>query len=538
MNRNNVAIYCRLSKEDGNVESQSIQSQREELINFVKENKWDLYDIYIDDGFSGTNFNRPDFNRMINDIEDKKIDIVITKDLSRLGRNYIYTGYYTEEYFPKHKVRYIAINDNIDTFYEENNDFAPFKNIINEWYAKDISKKIRFTLDGKAKRGESKNTVFPLFGYCYNEKYERVPDPDTAPIVKYIFQEYLKTGSANKVAKKLQEKKIKLPMYYNAIKYNYNKEKVLGLSEFELTKWTSVGVRHILKNQGYLGTYITAQTKSKNYKIKKRYKNKDCYIFENRYPALVDNEVFNKVENMLKNSRSGEIPIEDNIYKGLIYCADCGRLMKFERKRNRKTGKFDFYRYYCNNKNCKNFNGIQIKWLNELLKKELKKYKPLFNDYKGQIVRKIERKLEVNNKIDFDIDGEMKKYIVKKNRVEDYISKIKRLENEKVLPENLYNSFLEQYEKEKIFLDKQLSYLSSYYIKDEGQKIDDRKTIDDIFSKLLEMVNVFDYKTVQGFINKIYLHSNRVGDRSKNGEYDIEIIYYKLDEIFIRDNLI
>ena len=174
MSQNRVAIYCRLSRDDGNVdESQSIQSQKAILTEYAIKNNFVIHDIYIDDGYSGTDFNRPSFLRMLEDIEHNKINIVITKDLSRLGRNYIQTGYYTEDYFPKHNVRYIAINDSFDTEKEETTDFAPFKNIINEWYAKDISKKIRFTLDNKAKNGEAKNTVFPIFGYTYNESYER-----------------------------------------------------------------------------------------------------------------------------------------------------------------------------------------------------------------------------------------------------------------------------------------------------------------------------------------------------------------------------
>ena len=241
-----VAIYCRLSREDGNEESQSISSQKEILTDYVTKQGWNIVDIYIDDGFSGTNFERPDFKRLLVDIEIGKIDIVITKDLSRLGRNYIQTGYYTEEFFPEHNVRYIALNDGFDTSQEETTDFAPFKNIINEWYAKDISKKIRFTLDNKAKNGDPRNTVFPIFGYAYNENYERIPDPETAPIVQLIYKKYVEMGSSVKVARYLKEQKIKIPRYYNAIKYNYNKKKVLEMSEDELTTWRPDGIRELI----------------------------------------------------------------------------------------------------------------------------------------------------------------------------------------------------------------------------------------------------------------------------------------------------
>ena len=252
---NKVAIYCRLSRDDGSVdESQSIQSQKAILTEYAIKHNFEIVDVYVDDGYSGTDFNRPSFLRMLNDIELNRINIVITKDLSRLGRNYIQTGYYTEEYFPKHNVRYIAINDNFDTEKEESNDFAPFKNIINEWYAKDISKKIRFTLDNKAKNGEPRNTVFPIFGYTYNERYERVIDPETAKIVQLIFHKYDELGSSLKVARYLTQNKVKLPCYYNAIKYNYNKDKVLARTEEELTNWKPTAVRSILENIQYTGT--------------------------------------------------------------------------------------------------------------------------------------------------------------------------------------------------------------------------------------------------------------------------------------------
>ena len=244
-----VAIYCRLSKDDGNEESQSIQSQREILTEYVNKQGWQIVDYYIDDGYSGTNFERPDFKRLISDIEIGLVDLVITKDLSRLGRNYILTGYYTEEFFPNKNIRYIALNDNFDTNREEGNDFVPFKNIINEWYAKDISKKIRFTLDNKAKNGEPRNTVFPIFGYTYNSAFERIPDPETAPIVQLIYRKYVEFGSSVKVSRYLKAQKIKIPRYYNAIKYGYNKKKVLEMTDDQLTDWRPDGIREIIERE-------------------------------------------------------------------------------------------------------------------------------------------------------------------------------------------------------------------------------------------------------------------------------------------------
>ena len=183
-----AALYMRLSREDGENESASITTQRKMLTAFAKENNFIIYDEYIDDGYTGTNFDRPSFNRMINDIEENKINTVITKDLSRLGRDYITAGQYTEVYFPQKQVRYIAINDGYDSENAVNNDIAPFKNVINEMYARDISKKIRSSFTVKMKEGNYIGNFAP-YGYCKDteNKNHFLINEETAPIVKEIF---------------------------------------------------------------------------------------------------------------------------------------------------------------------------------------------------------------------------------------------------------------------------------------------------------------------------------------------------------------
>ena len=366
-----TAIYCRLSREDGNEESQSIQAQKSVLTEYVQKQGWQIVDIYADDGFSGTNFDRPDFMRLLEDIEQGKIDLVITKDLSRLGRNYILTGYYVEEFFPEHNVRYIALNDSYDTLNEDGNEFVPFKNIINEWYAKDISKKIRFTLNNNAKNGVCKKTNHPLFGYNYNSAYERIPDPDTAPIVQLIYKKFIETSSTIKVAEFLKENHIKIPLYYNAIKFDYNKKKVMSMTEEELTDWNRDSIRQIIKNDAYLGTYRTSLTKSVNYKIKKRTKNKDCYIFENRFEPLIDRETWEIANKIMGRTRSGTIPLEENVFKGLVFCKDCHQLMRFEQQIDRKTNDRHIGKYYCVNKLCNCRNTIRKNFLIEVVRNEL-----------------------------------------------------------------------------------------------------------------------------------------------------------------------
>ena len=187
-----VGLYCRLSVDDGSVgESGSIQTQKMILEKYCSDNKFKIVDVYIDDGFSGLNFNRPSFQKMLHDIDDKKINLVITKDLSRLGRDYIQTGYYTEVYFASKGVRYIAVNDNIDTLYD-NNDIAPFKNILNDMYAKDLSRKVKAAKKQRAMNGLFISAQTP-YGYKKdpNDKNHLVIDEEASIIVKKEYLSYI-----------------------------------------------------------------------------------------------------------------------------------------------------------------------------------------------------------------------------------------------------------------------------------------------------------------------------------------------------------
>ena len=221
LNKNyNVGIYIRLSREDDDKvhESESIKNQKSLLMQYIKENDLRVYDIYIDDGYSGTNFNRPGFQRLINDIEHKKVNMVITKDMSRLGRDYIGTGEYLEKYFPEHDVRYIAITDDIDTFLDNsNNDIAPFKAIMNDFYAKDISKKIKSSLKAKMKEGKFVGGRTP-FGYIRDpeNKNHLVVYEGQAEVVRRIYQMSLEGMTYFKIAKTLTNENVKTPaQYYN-----------------------------------------------------------------------------------------------------------------------------------------------------------------------------------------------------------------------------------------------------------------------------------------------------------------------------------
>lgn len=527
----NTGIYCRLSREDGNDESQSISSQKEVLTKYVEDQGWTITDIYIDDGYSGTDFDRPAFKRLINDIKVGRINLVVTKDLSRLGRNYIQTGYYTEEFFPDYDVRYIALNDGYDSIKDEGNEFIPFKNIINEWYAKDISKKIRFTLDSKAKSGEPKRTAFPVFGYMYNEANERVPDPELAPIVKFIFEEYLKTASSTKVTRILKEKKIKIPSYYNAIKYGYDKENVLAKTEEELITWHIAVVKAILHNNAYTGTYTTAKHKTKSFKNHKLIKNENCYIFENKYEAIIDKETFEAVQRLLSRSRGSCIPMEENKFKALVFCPDCGKPLRYERK-DANNDKKRHYRYFCRNPKCEFTNNIQKKYLDAIVKDELLTLKEFILSHEEEFIQFVENyDSKPKVKVD-DIKPELDKYIARNSEIDLYIQKLFESNARSLVPETTFNMMMSKYTKEKKNLEnhiKELTILSTQK-EDVSSVIVEAKNLVEMFKNIKDE-DILDSKFLHLVIDKIKVKSTLKEGMKRKYNYDIYIRYVKLDAV-------
>lgn len=317
-----VGIYIRLSKEDEEKEkyseSESVQNQRALLMQYIKENKLNFIAEYVDDGISGTSFDRPGFNKMIEDIENGKINMVITKDLSRLGRNYVQSGYYTETYFPEHNVRYIAILDNIDTAIDSaNNDIAPFKSILNEMYAKDTSKKINSVLQSKRKQGEYLGTA--PYGYKKDpeNKYHLIIDEEAAKVVKLIFERYLEGYGTMQIADYLSEQKIPIPSDYN--------KKKRGTKSITYGLWAQSTVRFILSNEIYTGTVIQGKRKKLSFKSKKfiDVPEEDWVKVPNMHEAIVSVEDYERAKRIIEATKGSRVVENDYLFKGLLRCYDC-----------------------------------------------------------------------------------------------------------------------------------------------------------------------------------------------------------------------
>ena len=321
-----TALYCRLSQDDMlDGESNSITNQKAILQKFANDNGFKNTQFYVDDGFSGTNFNRPDFMRMIADVESGKIGIVITKDLSRLGRDYLLTGQYIEMIFPDHDVRYIAINDNVDTFKSEN-ELMAFKNIFNDWYARDTSKKIRAVFKAKGQSGKPLTTN-PPYGYVKDEngKNHWVIDDEAADVVRRIFKLCIDGYGPSKIARILTEDGILIPTAYAESK-GYTTS---GNTFKKPTRWSEGTVERILEKQEYIGHTVNFRTHVKSYKNKKRIDNdrSEWAIFENTHEPIISQHDFDLVQELRSHKHRPQKCDKVNPFSGMVYCADCGKKM-------------------------------------------------------------------------------------------------------------------------------------------------------------------------------------------------------------------
>ena len=330
-NLKKTALYCRLSQDDGlEGDSNSIQNQKNILQKFAEDHHFPNPCFYVDDGFSGGNFQRPAFQQMISDMENGEIGIIVTKDLSRLGRNQLHTGLYIEERFPMFGVRYIAINDNVDTDSSESNDLMPFKNLFNEWFIRDTSRKIRAVLKAKAERGERLGTRAP-YGYIKDPETKKLAvDDEAAAIVRRIFAMCASGNGPSQIARILKKEQVLTPTMYAYTRYGMNHT---CLDTAHPYNWSDSAIANLLENEIYLGNTVNMKYSTKSYKDKRRveHSREECLVFKDTHPALITQEVWDVVQRVRKNKRRLTKMEEQSKYSGLVFCADCGSNMVLHR---------------------------------------------------------------------------------------------------------------------------------------------------------------------------------------------------------------
>ena len=337
-----TAIYCRLSQEDDlQGESNSIKNQKLILQQYAEQHRFPNIHFYVDDGYSGANFNRPDFKRMINDIEHSKVGIVIVKDQSRLGRDYLQTGMLMEITFPQYDVRFIAVNDGVDSA-NGVSDFSGIKNHFNDFYARDTSRKIRAVQRAKGERGERVGTTVP-YGYMKDPDNPKqyIPDPETAPVVKRIFEMYAQGIGIVKICDRLSAEKITCPSVY-AFKKSGNKSGNPDLSR--PYHWAQNTVRKMLSNQEYVGDTVNFKTYSKSNKLKKRLKNdpENILIFKDTHEAIIDRKTFEIVQRHFAGRKRPDKQGEMDKYAGFLFCGECGKRLYLHRGKTVKPENNNF----------------------------------------------------------------------------------------------------------------------------------------------------------------------------------------------------
>ena len=523
----NVAIYCRLSREDGDTgESSSIKTQREILVDYANKNNWNVYNIYTDDGYSGGNFNRPGWKALINDVETGIIDVVMTKDLSRLGRNYIEAGYYTEEYFPEKGVRFIALNDNYDSE-KEDNDLTPFMNIINQWYLKDLSKKVKQSNHNRMKKGLlPKNISIPFYGFKLNDKNERVICEETARVVRKIFELYLTSKSPAKIVQYLFENKIPTPAYYNYLTYGYNPKEWINATDEKKYTWHRNIITKIISSEEYIGHLILNKKTTISYKTHKRVNTKSDkkYYFENVTDQIIDEDTFNKAQEIRKNRIFQEVPVDINRYKNLVYCGCCGKPLALKHmKAYPQYRTKESYSYACRkqpNNPCDNRLGVRIEMLDKVIfdavekmiakclreKENLREYAQKYH-YKGS---------KKNSTVD---DTELEKLKARNNKLDILIQRLFEKNAEGGIPKETYlrmmDSYNEEFENNKLRIEELKKKLASLnkekdYVKLTNkfiERIEEAEKLEINRDVLLSLIDkIYIYKTKDELIVQILYH--------------------------------
>ena len=424
-----AGLYTRLSRDDGtDSESNSIANQKRLLSQKAKELGFTNVKFYVDDGYTGTNFNRPGFQELLDDIEMGYVIAVIVKDLSRLGRDYVSVGYYTDNYFPEHNIRFIAVNDMVDSD-EGENEIAPFKNIMNEMYARDISRKIRSSNRIRGNLGEP--LAQPPYGYMKSPENKKkwIVDPDASQVVKSIFRMCIEGKGNEAIAHVLQSNKIYIPMAYWHSKGLNRGGKQMPADPY---RWSKTTVRKILTQQEYCGDVINFKTYSKNFKNKKRLMNaeENWKIFKDVHEPIIEREVFELVqENLLKVKRRAPKPenAKKHIFSGLIRCGDCGSNMRYHTNTTNK----EIHYFSCGNYvkdtrgNCPTRHYIRSDALEQIVLLELRHLADFLKYDEERLALILERKsnMDLFEETRY-LEGELQKALARQQKVANLYEKL------------------------------------------------------------------------------------------------------------------
>ena len=516
-----AAIYCRLSKDDGtDSDSTSISTQKMMLEKYCHEQGFGIHNVYCDDGYSGLNYNRPDFNRLLTDIDEGKVNLVVTKDLSRLGRDYIQTGYYTEIYFAKKKVRYIAVHDNIDTI-RQDNDIAPFRNILNDLYAKDLSRKVKSAKRQRAYSGYYISAQTP-YGYKVDptDKNRLAVDEEAAEVVKEMYRLALSGCSTVQITKMLTAKQVPTPSAYKV--RNGDTRFVNNVESSGETSWRNATVQGILRNMVYMGDMENHKYEVVNYKTKEYRKvPKDEHIIvQNTHEAIVSRENWRRVQELITMRHRPKKHDFVNVFKSIAFCSECGHRLTFAYRYNRK-GEITFPYLRCmhryrNSNACQNYHQIRY---DDLYGEVLKRIKKLAKNVEnGTLAKSVNKMLSRQRQADRQ-EAEKLKIT---NRLASLAKITKQLYEDNAcgnLDADSYRTFLSDYQDEQKRISQRLQAINA--------ELNKQNDYAENIQKLSEVV--------QGFMDVKELTANMLNQLVERVEvgHEVEIDGEKRQEISI-----
>lgn len=525
-----TALYARLSSDDRQEgDSNSIVNQKKILKKYATEHGYAPYEFYVDDGFSGTNFQRPDFQRMIADIDKGKIERVIIKDMSRFGRDYLQVGMYTEMIFPEKDIHFIAINDCVDST-QGTDDFTPFRNIMNEWYAKDTSKKVRAVKKAKGLAGERTNPHTP-YGYIKNPENpkEWLVDEEAAAVVREIFNLCVQGNGPTQIANILTERKILTPSAY-ALNKGTKRAGFIAANQY---KWGGAVVASILDRMEYLGHTVNFKTYTKSYKKHKKLENppENWKIFENTQEAIIDQDTFDIVKNIRRgrrrNTSMGDLPM----FSGLLFCAECGHRLSLLRRRCETEDKQAFVcGAYRADKDACTSHYIRNTAVEKIVLENIRQVTSFVSDYEDEFVKMVMNvDAKQHNK---DLAQKKKSFKEKQNRIAELDDLFQHIYEDNVsgkLSDERFMQMSQRYENEQDTLKEEIETMRLELQENEKHSVDVRRFISVV--KKYTDIQELTPEILHEFIDKIIVHA--VDKSSGRRLQEIEIVY---NHIGIIDN--
>lgn len=521
-----AALYCRLSVDDGNFGgSVSIETQKILLEQYCKDHKITDYKFYCDDGCSGTNFDRPSFKKMLSDIDEGKINLVIVKDLSRFGRNYVEAGMYVQR-FTDSNIRFIAADDNYDSLVNSDDLLFPIKNVVNEMYARDVSKKTKAAKKAKARDGQFIGSKAP-FGYKIdpNDRHHLIVDEPAAQVVKRIFRLASEGVGYNKMAKIFREEKVLTPIaYFNLNNPDYFKSDYWR-KEFD---WHVTSIRAILNNEVYLGKLVYGKQRNKSMKSKEKVRNpkEDWIVVENCHEPIITQELWDTVHKILnakhRPAKAGEV----QMFAGLLYCSDCGHCLTYSQKQRKDGsyhGAYSCWMYKTHGKEYCASHYITFDTIYELvlidIQRNLFQYRKNTDKFKSILSRKYQSDSQKQ------AEQITLEYEQKQKRCEELDKIISRLYEDNVLGrigDERYESMSQSYELEQVEIKKALPILKS--------KIDELKRQSDCADNFINVIKKYtiidklDAAILNELIDKILVHHKEQAEDGRTFQ-QIEIYY-------------